>query len=114
VALLTARHVDGKELTDEQTILDAARSAELDVERFKKDFKDASLDAVGRDHEEGVDTHGVFGTPTFVFPDGRAAYLRLRPLPPESEMPAVWRQLEALMVERPYVLEIKRPVAPVK
>lgn len=82
--------------------------------RFEQDFNNASLDAVGHDHEEGVNTYGVFGTPTFVFPDGRAAYLRLRPLPPEPEMMAVWQQLEAIMEERPYILEIKRPVAPVK
>ncbi len=114
LALLTARHVDGKELTESQTILDAARQAELDMDKFETDFESANLDAVGRDHEEGVNTLGVFGTPTLVFEGGRAAYLRLRPLPPESEMTAVWGQLQELIAERPYILEVKRPVPPVK
>jgi predicted DsbA family dithiol-disulfide isomerase len=114
LALLAARHVDGKELTERQTIMDAAKSAELDMTQFERDFDRATLDGVGRDHQAGVDTYGVFGTPTFVFDGGRAAYLRLRPLPPESEMMAVWEQLEKVMADRPYILEIKRPVAPVK
>ncbi len=114
LALLTARHVDGKELTERQTIIDAARSAELDVEQFERDFDAATLEGVGRDHEAGVDTYGVFGTPTLVFPDGRAAYLRLRPLPPESEMMGVWERLRDLIAEHPYVLEVKRPVPPVR
>ena len=67
LALLAARHVDGKELTEPQTILDAARSAELDMSKFERDFDSATLDNVGRDHEAGVNTYGVFGTPTLVF-----------------------------------------------
>ncbi len=114
LALLTARHVDGKELTDPETILGAAKSAELDMARFERDFNAATLTAVGHDHEEGVNTYGVFGTPTIVFDDGRAAYLRLRPLPPESEMMAVWERLQDIIAERPYILEVKRPVPPVK
>ena len=114
LALLTARHVDGKDLTDRQTILDAAKAAELDVQQFERDFDAATLGPVGRDHEEGVQTYGVFGTPTFVFEDGQAAYLRLRPLPPDDELPAVWEQLRALMQDRPTIQEIKRPVPPAK
>jgi predicted DsbA family dithiol-disulfide isomerase len=114
LALLAARHVDGKELTERDTIFDAARSAELDVDQFERDFDAANLDSVGRDHEAGVNTYGVFGTPTFVFDGGGAAYLRLRPLPPDSEMMAVWDRVKDVMAERPQILEIKRPVAPVK
>lgn len=114
LALLGARHVDGKELTERETIVDAAGKAQLDVDRFERDFDSANLDAVGRDHEAGVSTYGVFGTPTLVFEGGRSAYLRLRPLPPESEMSAVWERLREVVAERPYILEVKRPVPPVK
>lgn len=106
--------MDGKELTERQTILDAATAAELDIAQFERDFDAATLDAVGRDHEAGVERYGVFGTPTLVFPNGRAAYVRLRPLPPESEMTMVWERLQDLIAERPYILEVKRPVPPVK
>ena len=114
LALLTARHVDGKDLTDRQTILDVAESAGLDMARFEHDFDAATLEPVGRDHEEGTQTYGVFGTPTFVFDSGQAAYLRLRPLPPDDELPAVWEQIRAIMQERPTIQEIKRPVPPAR
>ncbi len=114
LALLTARHQEGKDLTDRETILGAARRAELDLDRFARDFDAATLDAIGRDHEEGVQRYGVFGTPTLVFGDGRAAYLKLRPLPPESEYRAVWQELRDIIEGRPYIQEIKRPVPPTR
>lgn len=114
LALLIARHADGKDLTDRQTIIDAARGAELDMARFERDFDAATLEPVGRDHQEGVQTYGIFGTPTFVFDNGQAAYMRLRPLPPTEELPAVWEQLRAIMEGRPTIQEIKRPVPPAR
>lgn len=114
LALLTMRHVDNRELTDRETIFDAARAVELDMAQFERAFAAATLESVGRDHEAGVATFGVFGTPTFVFDNGNAAYLRLRPLPPENELMAVWEQIKGIMADRPQILEIKRPVRPAK
>lgn len=94
--------------------MDVAKAADLDMDQFKRDFDAATLEAVGIDHEEGVQRYGVFGTPTFVFDNGQAAYMRLRPLPEESEMPAIWQQITDIMQGRPQIQEIKRPVPPAK
>lgn len=110
--LLSARHAEGQDLSDRATIFAVAGDAGLDMERFERDFEAATLEPVGADHEEGVQTYGVFGTPTFVFANGQAAFLRLRPLPPEDELLAVWEQFKAIAADRPEIAEIKRPVPP--
>jgi predicted DsbA family dithiol-disulfide isomerase len=114
LALLTARHQEGKDLTRRETILGAARAAGLDLAQFERDLDHATLAALGRDHEEGVERYGVFGTPTLVFANGRAAYLKLRPLPPEDELLAVWERLADIIGDRGYIIEIKRPVPPAR
>ena len=114
LALLTARHADGKELTDPETIFGAAQQAGLDLDKFKQDFESATLEALGPDYEEGREEYGVFGTPTFLFEGAKPAYMRLRPLPPEDEMFDVYQQVKAMMVDRPNIQEIKRPVPPAK
>jgi predicted DsbA family dithiol-disulfide isomerase len=112
LALLRLRHEEAWELTKPETVIEAARRAELDVGRFRRDFEAATLDGLARDHEEGVQRYGVFGTPTLVFENGRAAYVKLRPLPPEAEYVAVWERLQEIIAERPYIEEIKRPEPP--
>lgn len=110
LGMLTARHVDRKELTDEKTIFEVAEEAGLDMEQFKKDFEAATIDQVGVDHEEGVNKFGVFGTPTIVFDGERAGYLKLRPLPEGDELGKTWEQVKDLIAGRPEIGEIKRPV----
>lgn len=108
--MLAARHVDGKEMTTEATVLEAAQDAGLDMDRFKADFEAATIDQVGVDHEEGVTNYGVFGTPTFVFEGGKSGYVKLRPLPADEELASTWEQIRDLIVGRPELGEIKRPV----
>jgi len=113
LALLRLRHEESWDLTKVETVFEAARRAELDLDRFRHDFDAATLDSLARDHEEGVQRYGIFGTPTLVFENGRAAYVKLRPLPPESEYMPVWERLREIIAERPYIEEIKRPEPPV-
>lgn len=108
--LLTARHVDRKELATQDTIFEAAQEAGLDMDRFKQDFEAATIDQVGVDHEEGVQNYGAFGTPTIVFDGQHAGYLKLRPLPEGDELAKTWEQVRDLIVGRPEIGEIKRPV----
>ena len=109
-ALLTLRHEEGQDHGKRATVLEAARRAELDEERFGRDLDDRSLlPAIGEDYERGRDGHGVFGTPTFVFPDGATAYLRLLPAPPADDAVAVFEDLVRTTQGRPYLHEIKRP-----
>lgn len=108
--LLAARHVDQKELTDKETVFQAARDAGLDMDRFEQDFEAATLERIAKDHQEGVENYGVFGTPTLVFDGGKSGYIKMRPLPPEDELVDTWKQVKAVVFDRPEIGEIKRPV----
>jgi 2-hydroxychromene-2-carboxylate isomerase len=77
--LLDAKHVDGKNHGQRKVIMEVARRADLDVVSFESALEDASLLAtIGVDYEHGLNGFGVFGTPTFIFPGGEAAYLKMR------------------------------------
>ncbi len=111
LALLRARHVERLPL-DEQETIDRAAAESLDAARLRRDMQDPTLlRALKRDHEEAL-TLGVFGTPTLVFDNGGAAYLKMRPDPPDDEVMDVWRSLKALIADRPYITEVKRPKRP--
>jgi predicted DsbA family dithiol-disulfide isomerase len=113
-ALLDLRHVGRLHADSPATIEEAATYAGLDRERLWRDMADPSiLDALARDHTEAVERHGVFGTPTFVFPDdGGAAYVRVRPAPEGHAAVELFDELVDVVNRRPYVLEVKRPDPP--
>ena len=112
-ALLRARHEAERDVSKRDVLLAVAADAELDLDRFAADLADRSLlTAVGDDYEAGRGTHGAFGTPTFVFPDGSAAYVKLSRVPdPENALP-MWQEFVRTVVERPEFQEIKRPQKP--
>jgi 2-hydroxychromene-2-carboxylate isomerase len=112
LSLLTSRHVDQNELTEKETIFEAARSAGLDMAQFEKDFESATLEQLAKDHEEGVSNYGVFGCPTLVFDGSNAGYLKMRPLPADEELVDTWKQVKNIVDGRPEIGEIKRPTAP--
>jgi predicted DsbA family dithiol-disulfide isomerase len=110
MALLRARHERKLDLDERSTILEAAREAGLDLERLERDMADPGiLDRLARDHQEGVAEHGVFGTPTFVFPGGGTAYVRIRPAPEGEAAVTVFDQLASIVATEPWFLELKRP-----
>ena len=114
LALLTARHGgEGRiPLNEEESIVKIAEEVGLDVGRFREDLRDRSLlDIIGRDHTEAVENHGVFGTPTFVFDNGDAGYLKTF-IPPEEDSVAFFEQFVALTANRPFLGELKRPQPP--
>lgn len=114
LALMVARHGgEGRiRLNDPAPILELARENGLDPDRLREDMADpATAEAVGRDHTEAVDEHGVFGTPTFVFPDGAAIYLKAL-VPPEEDSAAFFEHFIALAAARRYMGEMKRPQPP--
>lgn len=108
--LLRARHRDRLELEDAAVIENIAAAAGLDGDRFKRDLADpAILHALASDHTTAVSQHGVFGTPTFVFPDGEAAYVRLAPSALEDGAAEVLDRVIGIAAAEPRILEIKRP-----
>jgi predicted DsbA family dithiol-disulfide isomerase len=113
IPLLEAKHVHQQNLEDPGVVRDVAREAGLDVARFERDLEAPGiLGPLARDHQEAVTQHGVFGTPTFVFPDGASAYVRVRPAPDGDDALKLFDELTTTISKRPYVLEIKRPIKP--
>jgi predicted DsbA family dithiol-disulfide isomerase len=111
--LLHARHVDRLDLDDASVVERIAGEAGLDLERFRSDVADRStLDALAADHTAAVHELGVFGTPTFVFDDGSAAYVRLSASALEDGGVEVFDRLVAIAAREPRILEIKRPHRP--
>ena len=110
VRLLGARHRDRLDLDEPAVVERVAVDAGLDLGQFHEDLADpAILEALARDHQEAVAEHGVFGTPTFVFPSGEAAYIRLSDAIEGPAAVEVFDRLVAVAASEPRILEIKRP-----
>jgi predicted DsbA family dithiol-disulfide isomerase len=111
--LLLARHRDRLEIDQAEVVERVAVGAGLDLERFRKDVSDPDiLESLARDHRRGVSQHGVFGTPTFVFPDGASAYVRLGEALDGGDATRVFDHLVSVAAREPSILEIKRPRKP--
>ena len=94
-------------------IEEVAVAAGLDVEQLRRDLADpAILSRLASDHTQAVSRHGVFGTPTLVFADGTAAYVRLAMAVDGEEALGVFERLMAVAAAEPRILEIKRPLKP--
>lgn len=112
LALLKARHEDRKDLKELDVIIDAAQGVGVDVDRLRADIDDPSLlRAIADSHTEAVQSHGVFGVPTFVFPDGGSAFLKMF-YPPREESVGIYDSLTNLMCNWVNIGEIKRPQPP--
>ena len=114
LALLKARHGgEGRvSLDDVEALVGLARESGLEEGRFREDLQDPRhVEKIGRDHTEAVEEHGVFGTPTFVFGNGNAAYLKSF-IPPAEDSVAFFEHFHALASNRSYVGELKRPQPP--
>lgn len=111
--LLEARHRDRLDIDEIEVVERVAVDAGLDLKRFRKDLADPKiLESLRRDHTEARNEHGVFGTPTFVFPDGASAYVRLAEAPGAADAPGVFERLVSIVAGEPAILEIKRPRRP--
>jgi len=111
--LLRARHVGRADLDDVAVLERVAEDSGLDLDLFRRDFADRTiLTALERDHREAVANHGVFGTPTFVFAGGPAAYVRLSEAPEQVDSIEIFDRLVTVAAAEPRIIEIKRPVKP--
>ena len=112
-ALLQARHLDRLDIDDPEVIDNVARAAGLDVARLERDLADPRiLDALASDHKLAVSDLGVFGTPTLVFADGAAAYVKLARSVEGESATEVFDRLVSVAAGEPVILEIKRPHKP--
>jgi predicted DsbA family dithiol-disulfide isomerase len=112
-ALLTLKHEEEQDHGKRDTLVEAATRAGLDLDQFARDLDDrALLRDIEADYRSGREERSVFGTPTFVFPNGQAAYLQVLPPPPAEEAVAFWEDFVRDVRDRPYLREIKRPRRP--
>ncbi len=113
IALLRARHEQRRDIADMNTLIEVAESADLEMTQFQKDLSDRQLLArLAEDHTIAVETLGVFGTPTLVFPERQAIFLKMSPLPSPEECLSVFTELRQLAERRQYIQEVKRPQLP--
>jgi len=111
--LLRARHEGRINIDEVEAIGQVAEDSGLDLDRFRRDLADPTiLAALARDHRHAVSEHGVFGTPTFVFPNGASAYIRIAEVPGPEDAVKMFDSLIAIAADEQRVLEIKRPVKP--
>ena len=109
--MLDAKHLRREDIRSVEAITACARKIGLDITTFKTDLEDPStLEEIGRDHEFAVE-HGVFGTPTFLFPDGSWAFLKTF-TPPESETMSAFDNFMGMASGAKYFGELKRPQPP--
>lgn len=107
--LLRRVYEDDMTLAESETVLVAARDANLDLNRFRKSLGDLyCLERLAQNHTGAVGK-GVFGTPTFIFAAAEPAYLKLARVLTREESLDFWEAFRTTVADRPYVLEIKRP-----
>jgi predicted DsbA family dithiol-disulfide isomerase len=107
--LLRARHRDRRPF-DEGTLHLVAAAAGLHLPCFERDLSDPEVrTALAQEHCEAA-RRDVFGTPTFVFPGGHAAYFRIKELPGDTpEAVRLFRSFHELLTRYPYLETVKRP-----
>jgi predicted DsbA family dithiol-disulfide isomerase len=111
--LLQARHRDRLDIDRVEVVERVAVDSGLDLEQFRRDLSAPDiLASLARDHQQAVSEHGVFGTPTIVFPDGASAYVRLAQAPEGADAIGVFDRLLSIAAGEPSILEIKRPRKP--
>ena len=112
MALLKARHEQRRDIADINTLIEIAESVSLEMPKFRKDLNNRRLLAkLAEDHTYAVDTLGVFGTPTLVFPEEQAVFLKMA-VPPPEECLSIFNEIRNLAERRRFIREIKRPQRP--
>jgi predicted DsbA family dithiol-disulfide isomerase len=108
--LYKARHEERKDISSVDTLTDIAKISGLNISNFHDDLRDRRLLAkLAKDHTTAVETLGIFGTPTLVFPQKQAIFLKLSSVPSPDDSLSLFSELYHLADQRRFVLEIKRP-----
>lgn len=108
LALFRAVHQSKAEL-NAQTIQAAAQTAGLEMEQFKSDLQaDEARRAELRTDLAAAAEVGVFGTPTFVLPEGHAAYFRFANLVSPEKALETWQLYVSVLASDARIETIKR------
>lgn len=106
-SVFEAMHHDGRRL-GEGELLALAAAAGVDVATVEQD-RPRWLEAVARDHSEGIGRFGVFGTPTLVLDEGEVVFVKLASAPQPGQELGLWDSLRTVAQCFPELVEIKRP-----
>ncbi len=113
IALLRAKHEQHQDIADIKTLIEVAESVDLEMTQFQEGLGDRRLLAkLAADHSFAVETLGIFGTPTLVFPERQTIFLKMSSPPSPEESLSVFAELRYLVERRRYIQEIKRPQLP--
>ena len=112
IALLKLRHEDRKSLTEPAVIDEAVNNSGIDMARFREDLADPDLlREIGESHTIAVEEHGAFGVPTYVFPNGATAFVKMH-IPPDEAAGEIYESLTRVITGAQHVGELKRPSPP--
>ena len=107
--LLRRRHRDHAPFTP-ATVMEAAEAAGLHLASLERELANPEArTTLAREHHQAVH-EGVFGTPTFKWPDGPTAYVRLKELPQgEQEAADLFTRLQGMLHDHPYLETVRQP-----
>jgi predicted DsbA family dithiol-disulfide isomerase len=106
--LLDVKHIEKADIADLKVLSDAAESAGLDVVRFKNDMTDRRLlSRLVEDHTY-AQTLGIFGTPTLVFPNKKAVFVKISETPSAADGSTFFQEVWNV-ANRPFVQELTWP-----
>lgn len=109
IALLKAKHEQQRDIADTNNLIEVANNTGLEMTQFKNDLSNHQLlNRLAKDHTFAVTTIGVFGTPTLVFPERQAIFLKMSPPPSPKEYRSVFMELFTLAYQRRNIHEVKR------
>ena len=110
IALLKAKHEQKRDIADVNTLIEVANNNGLEMKQFKNDLSNRQLlTKLANEHTYAVEELGVFGTPTLVFPEKQAIFLKMSPPPSQKECLPLFDELFDLAYRRRVIREIKRP-----
>ena len=66
---------------------------------------------IGESHTKAVEEYGVFGVPTYVSPNGNAAFVKMF-IPPDDEAAGMYDTIKTMVSDHRHIGEVKRPQPP--
>jgi predicted DsbA family dithiol-disulfide isomerase len=108
-AFFDARHVDRKKIGRPEVVAEVLGDAGVDGQGVASELVDNPkwLEAARADYDEGASL-GVFGVPTFVFPDSAPVFVRFLEVKEGKEAVETYERIKAVAADG-VIHEIKRP-----
>lgn len=102
-------HEQFLELGDEETLINVARQANLDLGRFQYDIHNAQLlKNIQDSHLFGIKKWNIFGTPTLIFENQHSFHLELNNIPLEVDALEMFQAVEILVNKQTYIQQLKK------